>query len=234
MGADPYRVSPPPKSPRRPPHRRIPTPIARVGARVRARERRYPIWSARAVVAMTVVGFALTAVPVLLLGKGGLVVKMEVTLGVVAAGLFVFLTAGLYAGARVRKREEVAAKPSLLGMPDSIPDVSDGWDLGGSADDGPLGCLLALLGLLLLPFVVVGLFVLVANVGLILFFLVALSTGWLFHRALRQVFAKSRRCRGDLAASLLYAAWYTLLYTGWLFAVLVLAEHLTRGRAFPA
>ena len=200
--------------------------------RLRTRERRYPIWSVRSVVAVGLLGFALTAGLVLLMGPGRLITRLEVTLAVVAGALFLFLAVGLYSGARVRKREDVAGELKLVDMPETGGHSDGSWfdfDVGGG-DDGCLGILFGLLALLLLPFLVVLLLVLVANVGLILFFLVALMTGWLFHRALRQVFAKSRRCRGDLPASLLYAGWYTLLYTGWLFAVLVLVDRLNKSR----
>lgn len=201
--------------------------------RIRTRERRYPIWSVRSVVAVGLVGFALTAGLVLLMGPGRLITRLEVTLAVVAGALFLFLSVGLHSGARVRKREDVAGELKTVGMPESVgeTDVGSWFDIGAGADDlGCAGVILWLLALLLVPVVMVFLFVVVANVGLVLFFLVALTTGWLFQRALRQVFARSRRCRSDLAASLLYAGWYTLLYTGWLFAVLVLVDRLNKSR----
>lgn len=211
MGRKPSRYTPP-----RPP----------VLTRLRTRERRYPIWSVRSVVAVGLIGFALTAGLVLAMGPGRLVTRLEVTLAVVAAALFLFLAVGLYSGARVRKREKVAGELKLVDVPDV--DVSP-LDVAGAADD-PLGCVAGLiLGVLLSGVLVVVLFVFL-NVAGILFFLLVLTTGWLFHRALRQVFAKSRRCRGDLPASLLYAGWYTLLYTGWLLAVLVLVDRLNRTR----
>jgi hypothetical protein len=51
------------------------------------------------------------------------------------------------------------------------------------------------------------------------FALVVLAVFWVFNRALRQVFARSRQCHGRLAPSLGYALVFTILYTGWLFAL---------------
>jgi hypothetical protein len=161
---------------------------------------------------------------------------MEVTLAVVAAAVFIFLTVGLYSGARVRKREVVAAEFKPVGGFKGLA----GSDAGGCLDFGSLsfdlgdGCGEVIgglvIGIVLMILLVVGLW-LFLNVALIVFFLLSIAVGWVFHRALRQVFAKSRLCRGDLVNSLYYAAIYTLLYTGWLFAVLMLVERLTRNRA---
>lgn len=49
---------------------------------------------------------------------------------------------------------------------------------------------------------------------------------WVFNRALRQVFARSRQCGHRTGPSLGYAAFYTFLYTGWLFAILVGVQYL--------
>ena len=56
----------------------------------------------------------------------------------------------------------------------------------------------------------------------VVFFIVMTAIYWVLHLALRQVFAHSKACQGDAVHSLGYATLYTGLYTGWLFALLLI------------
>ena len=67
---------------------------------------------------------------------------------------------------------------------------------------------------------------LLANIGLAVGLVLFLALSWIFCRALRQVFARSRTCRGRLGPSMGYALLYTVLYTGWLFALVHLANFM--------
>jgi hypothetical protein len=218
---DPYAVKPTSK------RARTAARATAYATAVRQRMRRYPVWSARVILAVAVAGVCVVAPLVLLVGHRRLMVDVEILGGVVAGAMFLFLAVGLYRGVRVRKREAMAGDFKAVGG-DWIP--SNLGDLGSLGGDG-CGEIIGgfLLGLLLLILLVVGLWLFV-NVALVVFFLLSLALGWVFQRALRQVFAKSRRCRGDLAASLAYAAWYTFLYTGWLFAVLMLVDRLGKAQ----
>jgi len=193
----------------------------------RTRERRYPIWSAKVIVSIALIGVILTALLVILMGHQRLLVELEMTLGIVAGGLFLFLTTGLYLGARVKKHEPLAGDLAFYTGENVFnrADVSSGFDIGdvGGGDD-LLGCLLGIVVGILLSVLVVVLLVVFINLAIVVFFLFMLAVGWIFHRALRTVFARSKRCRGDLLASLGYAAFYTFLYTGWLLAILLAVE----------
>jgi len=57
-------------------------------------------------------------------------------------------------------------------------------------------------------------------------FVVPLAFYWLFSRALRQVFIHAGKCHGRILRSLQYALGYTILYAGWMFALLLLAKRL--------
>lgn len=59
--------------------------------------------------------------------------------------------------------------------------------------------------------------------------LMAAALYWIFYRALRLVFAKSRTCQGQLLRSMEYALLYTACYTGWIFAVLWMGHRLVFG-----
>lgn len=192
------------------------------------RPRRYPIWNAATLTVAGVLIAGATASAVLLSNTRPLVIELEITLAILAAGLFAFLVSGLYYGIRLR-RERFAAPV----MPDR-GDFSDwlvhvdaggvdvsGIDIGG--DDFGLGCLISILVLivsLLAAVLLLALLYTLLPVAWALVILVALAVWWVVYLALRRVFVLSKWCRGDLARSVGYALGYTLLYTGWLFALL--------------
>ena len=199
---------------------------------------RYPVWSVKTITIMGILVIALTAASVFLIGKKPLLYETELTLAIIAGVLFVFLTVGLYQGVRVKRWDlpGVDAKTVSMGdVMDSLPNAnfSDGLDPGDFGE----GCLGALVGLLLA--IVVGVVLLaflwvLLNLGILLWVFLIAALSYVFYLALRQIFAKSRVCKGNVAASLMYALMYTVLYTGWLFALVWVAHRLFGGRLAQA
>lgn len=168
-----------------------------------------------------------TAAVVFGMGSKAVFVEMEITLAIIAGMLFIFLTSGLYFGVRFRRTRPSlpnvsgvelldVADPSLL---DGV-NVLDGFDLGV---DGELGCLGVVVGVIVAAVVFLLLLLVVwlaVNLLWVLVPLFAFAVYWVFYMALRRVFVLSRRCRGDLVKSMGYGLLYTLIYTGWMFALL--------------
>lgn len=190
----------------------------------RQRERRYPIWSGKSIIMVGLIAAVVTGLVVMMTSQKSLLVELEMMLAIVAAGLFAFLSAGLYFGVRIKKREVLADNLKLYdgtGL-DSHQIIGD---VAGAADD-PLGCLLGLVLGLLVSVLFTLLILIFVNVAIVLLFLFMLLVGWVFHRALRTVFACSRQCRGKLLPSIGYAGFYTILYTGWLLGILLAVDYL--------
>jgi len=57
-------------------------------------------------------------------------------------------------------------------------------------------------------------------------FIILLMLYWIFFRAMKLVFSKSATTQGSLSKSIYYAFLYTLLYSGWMFAIVFIAELL--------
>jgi hypothetical protein len=55
-------------------------------------------------------------------------------------------------------------------------------------------------------------------------FIILAMLYWLFFRALKVVFSKSKRTKDDLQMSIIYSLTYTILYTGWMFGIVYLTE----------
>lgn len=215
-----------------------------------AKARRYPIWSTRVVLLISLPVIATITVLVFVLSDRSIFVESQITLAIISLCLFGFLTTGLYRGVRLERpgKEELdrsvqqfesrsqstGSAPSNLftllfsfGPPDlshfDLPKI-DLKDVPDAGDD-LVGCLVTLvLWIVVLALLAVLVWLLAQFIAALPVFVVALS--WIFYRALRVVFARSRACRGRLLRSMGYGLLYTLLYTGWIFILLTIGRLL--------
>ena len=196
------------------------------GRRPGWRRRTHRVWSIKTITIVAAIAISLTAANVYFFGKRSLFFETELTLSLIAAGLFLFLSVGLYRGMRLRRSDlpgtevdTVAADKAI----DAMDPLSHSLEVAGSADDplsGLVGFVLAFIALLVFGVLLWG----ILSIGIALWVYLLAAVAWTFHWALRQVFAKSRVCRGRVAPSVGYALYYTMLYTGWLFALVWIAS----------
>ncbi len=210
---------------------------------------RSPLLSVRAFTLVSIPVFTAIALLVFWRSTSSFIVELQITLYIVAAVLLGFLTVALYKGVRVQrspadrpvwrslrnrfKRPHISADDAIdaagvvADVASSI-DISnlDLPDLSDSGDD-LVGCLVSIvLWVAVAALIIVLLPIIVEVVWAVLFLLVAVLY-WIFYRALRVVFIQSRKCRGNWLRSTGYAGFYTLLYTGWLFVVVLIVKALT-------
>lgn len=214
--ADPKRSTLPPRRRRLPPVRR-------------------EVLTAKSFTIVAVLTVTLTALCVYVFGKRSFWVETEWVLSIVAVALFAFLATGLYRGIRVRKKDAPKLETTRFEMsdvaanfPDSgIGDMSCPIDAvdGEGCFAGIVGAILAVLVGIVLVFVLAGLIWVFANVALVLMAVGLFALAWVFHRALRQVFVRSKQCRGNMALSLKWAGTYTILYLGWLYGLVLAARY---------
>ena len=136
--------------------------------------------------------------------------------------LFVFMSYGLYKG---------------VGLKDDFPKYQSyktgtfmEYDAAGrfKMPDTDMGDGLAGVLLSIVLWVVMGIVFLLMLLFLeVLFwfslFILIMMLYWVFFSALKQVFSKAAQTRGNLFLALAYALGYTLLYTGWLFGIVMLS-----------
>ncbi|MBU2927562.1 hypothetical protein [Winogradskyella psychrotolerans] len=92
---------------------------------------------------------------------------------------------------------------------------------GGDVISGLVLSIVLWIGMTIL--LVVLLIILEAVFWFSLFILLAMLY-WIFFRALKFVFNKSKDTKGEIAISVVYAITYTLLYVGWIFGIVYLTE----------
>ena len=215
-----------------------PTPLERA-RRALLRRPRYRVLSVNTVSLLCALVAGVIAASVYFFGHRSFFVETERTLTLIAATLFLFLAIGLYHGVRFRKRDVPTFAPRNVAFEDvghTDWNVSD-IDCPIDAVDDAGGCVGAiatvLIGVLIVCVAIFGTW-LAVNAGLFLFAASSFAIGWVFYRALRQTFARSRQCKGNLLASLQWAAFYSLLYVGWLFAIVVAVRWIIGDRVAQA
>ena len=148
--------------------------------------------------------------------------NLYLSLGIIAIALFLFMTYGLYTGIglidnfpkfRNFKRGDIIGHTA----PDfDTPSVDVGDGIGGLI-------LSILLWIAMTILMLVLLIVLEAVFWFSLFILLAMLY-WVFFRALKFVFNKSKDTKGDIGISVGYSLTYTFLYVGWIFGIGYLTE----------
>lgn len=148
-----------------------------------------------------------------------------ISLGIIGFLLFGLLFFGLYRGVSVLNtfpKFKMFKRGSIL--PEAPIDVIE--SIGLEVGDGLKGILFSILAWIAMTILLFIGLLLLEIVLWFSFFILLTMLYWGFFRALRLVFSKSHKTVGKIAASLLYALSYTILYLGWIFIIVFLADYL--------
>ena len=148
--------------------------------------------------------------------------NLYLSLGIIATALFLFMTYGLYVG---------------MGLIDNFPKFRSfkKGDIMGNASptfdtpfieagDGIGGLILSIVLWIAMSILFVILLIVLEAVFWFSLFIILAMLYWIFFRALKFVFNKSKDTRGDIGISAVYSLTYTLLYVGWIFGIVYLTE----------
>ena len=187
-----------------------------------------PVWSVRSLTVLAIFVTLAVAIPTMIFGQRSLLERAEWVTVIMATMLWSLLFVGLYFGARVKKDEPLPEFTGGIDGPEvSFDGVGDFGSALGAADD-LVGAVMGLIYFLLLGVMLIFLLPTLISGLLYVIVLLVAAMMWIFRRALRQVFVRGPRCRGRLGPSVAYASGYTLLYSGWLLAILLLADAYAR------
>ena len=148
--------------------------------------------------------------------------NLYLSLGIIATALFLFMTYGLYTG---------------IGLIDNFPkfrnfksgDFIANSGTGPNMDlpavgDGIGGLILSILLWIGMSILFVILLIVLEAVFWFSLFIILAMLYWIFFRALKFVFNKSKDTKGDIGISAVYSLTYTLLYVGWISGIVYLTE----------
>ncbi|TXK26417.1 hypothetical protein FVR03_21765 [Pontibacter qinzhouensis] len=186
---------------------------------------RYLFLSSRTVFLISLLVVALTVVGVYVLGlqqHRPLLQNALLETSTLAIFFFVFITAGLYWG--VKLKDNLGNFSNRLWIPDKKHFIGSAEFTEGiaTAGEGCGGVFAAIAAWVVVAVAAILAIWLLSN--MLLIFIALLY--WLFFRALRLVFKNSRSCKGNIGKSMATGFYYTLLYTSWIYGIVLAAQHL--------
>ncbi|MEC3908416.1 hypothetical protein VOI54_15400 [Tamlana sp. 2201CG12-4] len=151
--------------------------------------------------------------------------NLYLSLGIIAIALFLFMTYGLYIGIGLIDnfpKFQNFKSGDIFTQSAEFPDLPK-IDVG----DGIGGLILSILLWIGMTILFIVLLVLLEAVFWFSIFIISAMLYWVFFRALKFVFNKSKDTKGDIGFSVVYSLIYTLLYVGWIFGIVYLTEIIT-------
>lgn len=148
--------------------------------------------------------------------------NLYLALTIIGVILCVFMSYGLYVGLgltdnfpKFKRFKSGDMFSNTYDVPD-VPNIDVGDGIGGL-----IVSIILWIGMSILFFV---LLIVVEAIFWISLFIILAMLYWVFFRALKLVFSKSKDTQGNLAISIGYAIMYTVLYLSWLFLIVYLTE----------
>jgi hypothetical protein len=181
------------------------------------RKKRYPIVNAKIVTLLSFLTILLTLALVFLIGHKTVFLRLEITLAIISICLFIFLFTGLYIGIRIQHEPIFKEKWRPLKSKWDTADLFSLDTFGITLGEGIIGILLSMLLWIVLSIAIIILLIIIANMLWGVIFILGVMLYWLFYKAYRYVFKKSRLCRHRIGLSLKYSLLFTILYTGWIY-----------------
>ena len=148
-----------------------------------------------------------------------------ISTSILSVAFFVFLFVNLYRGAKLKenlgKITDKFDSKKLGGLKDVSPTDGEGIpDVG----EGIGGIIVSILLWIVVAFVFSYLlWAFAAVLWLSVLFLFAILY-WIFFRATRRVFRHSKKCEGQIDYSFIYALFYTVMYSSWIYAIIYFSE----------
>ncbi|MGI9532962.1 hypothetical protein [Lutimonas sp.] len=145
------------------------------------------------------------------------------SLTIIGLSLVMFMTYGLYNGIDLLNNYPVFKKyrrGAIFDVASPFPEETPDLDIGDGIE-GVIMSILIWIGMTIL--FIVLLFLVEAIFWFSIMVLIAMLY-WVFFRALKLVFSKSNETEGKIGLSLIYSISYSVLYIGWLYAVVYLVE----------
>lgn len=153
-----------------------------------------------------------------------MILNSYISLTIIGIALFIFLTAGLYFGVALvdnfpsykQLKKDIHFKGYDLPSNLTIPDVAIG------TGENVILSILLWIGMSIL---IAILFFIIIEIMVISILLLIVILYWVFFRALKVVFSISARTKKNMVISIAYGLFYTLLYVGWIYAVVYSSTH---------
>lgn len=191
----------------------------------------YKILNSNNIFIITLIVITLTIITVWLFGVGDHRSILENSLfstTILSIAFFLFISIGLYKGVKIKDNlGQITDRfdPAKIDfIKDAVADrsIEDAPDIG----EGIFGIIISLILWFIMAFVISYL---CWAFGAIVWFSILTFIAmlyWIFFRALRLVFKKSGKCRGNYLNSILYGISFTILYNFWIYVIIFMRIYL--------
>jgi len=184
----------------------------------------------RSLILVSISVVILTSLSIFLQGappEHGIFIHSLVTTSIISVGIFLFLAFGLYLGVKLRQPlgKEKSDKKRFRVFSRHDDKVIPVEFLSSDSPEALLAGIIIFVALALAIIFFTWIFM-DAMIPLLIAFMVLLY--WVFYRSLRQVFKNSRICKGDFRRSAGCALVYTLIYSLWVYGVIVCFHFLLK------
>jgi len=193
---------------------------------------KYKILNSRNIFIITLIVITLTIITVWLFGLGDHRSFFENSLlstTLLSVAFFLFISIGLFKGIKLRDNlGEITDRfdPSKIDfIREAVADrsIEDAPDIS----EGIFGIIISLILWFIMAVVISYL---CWAFGAIIWFSILTFIAmlyWIFFRALRLVFKKSEKCKGNYSNSILYGLSFTILYNFWIYAIIFMIMHFS-------
>jgi len=190
----------------------------------------YKILNSKNIFIITLIVIPLTIISVWLFGLGNHSSFFENSLlstTILSITFFLFITIGLFKGIKIKDNlGEITDRfdPSKIDfIKEAVTDrsIEDAPDVG----EGFFGIIISLILWFVMAVIISYL---CWAFGAIVWFSILTFIAmlyWIFFRAIRLVFKKSSKCRGNYSNSILYGFSFTILYNFWIYAIILMTMH---------
>jgi hypothetical protein len=191
--------------------------------------------TAKATLTISLLVAFLTILSIWLLGLGQhrtIFVNSILSTSILSGTFFLFLFINLYRGVKLKDDLGEVTDKITFDMSKSSTSNGSGFDVPTDMPDvgadGIEGILLGIVFWLLFSvlLMLIAWFIGAVFWALTLIFIAMLY--WIFFRALRLVFKKSNRSKGNIGTSFQYAIGYTFLYNCWIYAIIGVLHYLVK------
>lgn len=152
--------------------------------------------------------------------------NLYLSLLVIGTALFLFMTYGLFRGIGLKDDFPKFQNFKTGNIIKSSSDIPNLELPSVSVGDGIGGLILSIFLWIGMTIIFFLLLILLEAVFWVSIFIILTMLYWVFFRALKFVFSKSKETKGNLGISAVYSMAYTALYLGWIFGIVYLTETL--------
>lgn len=143
-----------------------------------------------------------------------------------AIAFFLFLMINLYRGVKLKDNlGKISDRINRENLPDFAGTEISGDSIPDVDGDGIGAIIIGILAWILFSIILVFLLWILGTILWVFILIFASMLYWIFYRALRFAFKHSKECKGNLTLSAGYAIFYTILYSCWIYGILILSNY---------